>query len=71
PDVAVLAPARGGDPGTIGVDPRVAICGGQRAWVIAPKKRPDYDPTYGRRRTLIATDMNAALFLFDGPPCTP
>lgn len=71
PDVAVLAPPRGGDRGTVGVDPRVAICSGRRAWVIAPKKRPAYDPTYGRHRTLIATDMHAALFLYDGPPCAP
>ncbi|MEO6836191.1 MAG: glycosyltransferase family 39 protein [Candidatus Tumulicola sp.] len=71
PDVVVLAPARGGDPAKDGVDPRVAICGAQRAWVIAPRKRPDYDPTYGRRRRLIATDTNAALFLYDGPLCTP
>ncbi len=70
PDVAVLAPPGGGDPENDGIDPRVAICGAQRAWVIAPKKRPAYDPTYGRRRRLIATDMNAALFLYDGPLCT-
>ncbi len=69
PDVAVLAPPRGGDPETGGIDPRVAICGAQRTWVIAPKKRPDYDPTYGRHRRLIATDMRAALFLYDGPLC--
>ena len=69
PDVAVLAPPSGGDPETDGIDPRVAICGAARAWVIAPKKRPAYDPTYGRRRTLVATDMNAALFLYDGPLC--
>lgn len=69
PDVAVLAPPSGGDPESDGIDPRVAICGAQRTWVIAPKKRPAYDPTYGRRRRLIATDMNAALFLYDGPLC--
>jgi 4-amino-4-deoxy-L-arabinose transferase-like glycosyltransferase len=69
PDVAVLAPPSGGDPETDGIDPRVAICGAPRTWVIAPKKRPPYDPTYGRRRTLVATDMNAALFLYDGPLC--
>ena len=70
PDVAVLAPPSGGDPETDGIDPRVAVCGAQRTWVIAPKRRPAYDPTYGRRRMLIATDMNAALFLYDGPLCT-
>jgi 4-amino-4-deoxy-L-arabinose transferase-like glycosyltransferase len=70
PDVAVLAPAKDGGRENDGIDPRVAICGAQRAWVIAPKKRPAYDPTYGRRRRLIATDMNAALFLYDGPLCT-
>jgi len=69
PDVAVLAPASDGNSETDGIDPRVAICGAQRTWVIAPKKRPAYDPTYGRRRRLIATDMNAALFLYDGPLC--
>jgi 4-amino-4-deoxy-L-arabinose transferase-like glycosyltransferase len=70
PEVAVLAPP-GVDPGSGGIDPRVAICGAQRAWIVAPKKRPAYDPAYGRRRRLIATDMNAALFLYDGPACTP
>jgi 4-amino-4-deoxy-L-arabinose transferase-like glycosyltransferase len=70
PDVDVLAPPSGGDPKTEGIDPRVAICGAERAWVIAPRVRPLYDPTYGRRRTLVATDMKAALFLYDGPPCT-
>ncbi|HKU81636.1 MAG TPA: glycosyltransferase family 39 protein [Candidatus Tumulicola sp.] len=70
PDVAVLAPARDGGREDHGIDPRVAICGARRAWVIAPKRRPSYDPTYGRRRTLVATDLNAALFLYDGPPCS-
>lgn len=69
PYVAVLAPARDGDSENHGVDPRVAICGARRTWVIAPKRRPEYDPTYGRRRTRVATDMNAALFLYDGPLC--
>jgi 4-amino-4-deoxy-L-arabinose transferase-like glycosyltransferase len=69
PGVVVLAPPSGGDSETDGIDPRVAICGARRTWVIAPKKRPQYDPTYGRRRRLIATDMNAALFLYDGPLC--
>lgn len=71
PVVAVLAPPSDGGTQADGIDPRAAICGAQRAWVIAPKKRPAYDPTYGRRRTLIATDMNAALFLYDGPGCKP
>ncbi|HEY1655210.1 MAG TPA: hypothetical protein VGF86_08870, partial [Candidatus Tumulicola sp.] len=71
PDVAVLAPARDGDRENHGVDPRVAICGSQRTWVIEPKTRPQYDPTYGRRRRLIATDMHAALYLYDGPLCRP
>jgi len=70
PDVDVLSPARGGDPQSPGIDPRVAICGAPRAWVIAPRKRPDYDPTYGRHRSLIAVDMKAALYLYDGPDCT-
>lgn len=69
PYVAVLAPARDGDRENHGIDPRVAICGARRAWVVAPKQRPPYDPTYGRRRTLVATDMKAALFLYDGPLC--
>lgn len=68
PAVAVLAPPRG-DKSDRGIDPRTAICNATRAWVVAPKRRPAYDPTYGRHRALIATDLNAALFLYDGPNC--
>jgi 4-amino-4-deoxy-L-arabinose transferase-like glycosyltransferase len=53
-----------------GIDPRSIICGAKRAWVIAPKIRPGYDPTYGRSRRIVATAAKAVLFLYDGPPCT-
>jgi 4-amino-4-deoxy-L-arabinose transferase-like glycosyltransferase len=70
PSIDVLAPPGGGDPSTEGIDPRVAICGSQRTWVVAPARRPTFDPTYGRHRHLIAVDEKAALYLYDGPPCT-
>lgn len=69
PVVNVLEPPNGGDPQTDGVDPRTIICRAPRAWVVAPAVRPSYDPTYGRRRSVIAVDRKAALFLYDGPPC--
>jgi 4-amino-4-deoxy-L-arabinose transferase-like glycosyltransferase len=70
PYVETLAPATGGDPATNGVDPRILICGLQRLWLVAPRRRPAYDPTFGRRRRVVDTDRNAALFLYDGPPCS-
>ncbi|MBV8147635.1 MAG: glycosyltransferase family 39 protein [Candidatus Eremiobacteraeota bacterium] len=69
PSIDVLAPPAGGDPSTDGIDPRVAICGSQRAWLVAPARRPPFDPTYGRHRHLIAVDEKAALYLYVGPPC--
>ena len=69
PVVNVLEPATGGDPQADGVDPRTIICRAPRSWVVAPAVRPSYDPTYGRRRRMIAVDRKAALFLYDGPPC--
>ncbi len=51
-------------------DPRLAICAAARAFVIAPKKRPAYDPTYGRARRTIAASNNDLLFLYEGPSCT-
>ena len=69
PVVHVLAPPNGSDPQTDGADPRAVICHSSRAWVIAPAIRPAYDPTYGRRRQVVAVDRKAALLLYDGPPC--
>jgi 4-amino-4-deoxy-L-arabinose transferase-like glycosyltransferase len=69
PVVHVLAEPSDNDPQSDGVDPRVFICGAPRAWVIAPALRPAYDPTYGRRRRVVAVDRKAALLLYDGPPC--
>jgi 4-amino-4-deoxy-L-arabinose transferase-like glycosyltransferase len=69
PSIDVLAPPGGADPSADGIDPRVAICGWQRTWLVAPARRPPLDPTYGRRRRLIAVDGKAALYLYDGPPC--
>lgn len=69
PTVAVLAapdvPANG-----LGESARSIICAAPRAFVIAPKKRPAYDPTYGRNRRIIAESGKAVLFLYDGPRCT-
>jgi len=66
PVVQVLSPPEGDD---VGIDPQQVICGAERIWVIAPKERPGYDPTYGRNRSIVAEAGNAALFLYDGPPC--
>ena len=57
----------GNDPD--GVDPRPVICDNARAWIIEPSAQPANAPTYGRRRSEVAVDGNAALFLYDGPAC--
>jgi 4-amino-4-deoxy-L-arabinose transferase-like glycosyltransferase len=70
PVVRVLAEPGATDPANDGVDPRAFICSASRAWVIAPAARPAYDPTYGRRRRIVAVDRKAALLLYDGPRCS-
>ncbi len=50
---------------------RPFICAAARVFVVAPKKRPAYDPTYGRRRRITAQSGRAVLFLYDGPACIP
>ena len=50
-------------------DPRLAICSAPRAFVVTAKKRPPFDPTYGRARRAIAVSNNDVLFLYDGPAC--
>lgn len=50
-------------------DPRNVICAAQRAFVVASRKRPDPDPTYGRARRVLAGVGNDVLYLYDGPRC--
>jgi 4-amino-4-deoxy-L-arabinose transferase-like glycosyltransferase len=69
PVVRVLAAPNDGDPQSDGVDPRSFVCGAPRAWVIAPAAGSSSDPSYGRRRNVVAVDRKAALLLYDGPPC--
>lgn len=69
PTVAVLA-APDVPANAMGESARSIICAAPRAFVIAPKKRPAYDPTYGRTRRIIAESGKAVLFLYDGPRCT-
>lgn len=69
PPVAVLA-APDAPPNPQDVSARSVICAASRAFVIAPKKRPSFDPTYGRTRTIVAESGKAVLFLYAGPPCT-
>jgi 4-amino-4-deoxy-L-arabinose transferase-like glycosyltransferase len=45
------------------------ICAAPRAFVIAPKQRPAYDPTYGRDRKILAQSTRAILFLYSGSQC--
>ncbi len=68
PHVYSLAPP-GSTSTAEGVPPRSVICRFARVWLVAPKDRPSYDPTYGRTRTLVMSDGSAALFLIDGPKC--
>jgi len=68
PRIAVLAGPHGAD-STSAADPRSTICSAPRTFVITSKKRPFPDPTYGRRRQLVASSNNDVLFLYDGPPC--
>jgi 4-amino-4-deoxy-L-arabinose transferase-like glycosyltransferase len=69
PHVYALAPpgARKSDEG---VPARSVLCTHERIWLVAPLKRPAYDPTYGRTRALITSRGTGALFLIDGPACT-
>jgi 4-amino-4-deoxy-L-arabinose transferase-like glycosyltransferase len=69
PVVQVLAAPNDGDPQSDGVNPRAFICAAPRAWVIVPASSTPYDPTYGRRRSIVAVDRKAALLLYSGPAC--
>ncbi|MBV8601591.1 MAG: glycosyltransferase family 39 protein [Candidatus Eremiobacteraeota bacterium] len=50
-------------------DPKRVICSAPRAFVVASRKRPTVDPTYGRRRTPLASAANDVLFLYEGSSC--
>ena len=69
PIVRVLAAPGEGDPQNDGVDPRSFICAAPRAWVIVPAVASSHDPSYGRRRRVVAVDRKAALLLYGGAPC--
>ncbi|MGA9945094.1 MAG: glycosyltransferase family 39 protein [Candidatus Cybelea sp.] len=69
PVVSVLAPPGNADPASDGIDPRAFVCGARRAWVVVPASSLAGDPSYGRRRRVIAVDRKAALLLYDGPLC--
>ena len=69
PRVAVLSAA---DmlPSADASDARAFICSHDRIWLVGAKRRPEYDPTYGRKRTLQMQWGSAALYLYSGPACT-
>ncbi len=48
---------------------RDVICANERVWVVAPKKLPLDDSSYGRSRTIAGEWQSAALYLYSGPPC--
>ncbi len=52
-------------------DPRAVVCASPRVFVVTGEQRPTPDPTYGRRRRIIARSNRALLYLFDGPQCEP
>ena len=68
PHVYALAPpgAKKSDEGVPATD---VLCTHERIWLVAPRKRPAFDPTYGRTRALIASRGTGALYLIDGPAC--
>ncbi len=68
PRVYALAPP-GANKSDEGVPARSVICAHERIWLVAPVKRPAFDPTYGRTRTLIAARGTGALYLIDGGAC--
>ncbi len=68
PHVYALAPP-GAKKSDEGVPARGVICTHERIWLVAPLKRPAFDPTYGRTRTLITSRGTGALFLIEGPAC--
>jgi hypothetical protein len=45
------------------------VCSSRRVFVVASRKRPVPDPTYGRTRRTVAVAQNDVLYLFEGPPC--
>ena len=69
PHVYALAPpgAKKSDEGVPATD---VLCTHERIWLVAPLKRPAFDPTYGRARRLIASRGTGALYLIDGPACS-
>ncbi len=68
PPIAVLA-----SPDTLAPlpqnKPALVLCAAPRVLLVAPLQRPSHDPTYGRRRRLLASSLKDALYLIDGPPC--
>jgi 4-amino-4-deoxy-L-arabinose transferase-like glycosyltransferase len=50
-------------------DPRRAICSARRVFVVTSRQRSAADPTYGRKRRLLATAGHDVLYLYDGAPC--
>ena len=69
PPVVTLAAA--GDPRPLHEAlPQNVICRATRAFVVTSKRRPPFDPSYGRNRRLLAVDDNDALYLYEGPRCS-
>jgi len=50
-------------------DPALLLCQPNRVFLVGPTERPNPDPTYGRRRRVLARAGKDTLFLFDGPGC--
>ena len=69
PQIAIVDGPNGNDAGS-DTDPRRAICGAERAFVVTSRSRPEPDPTYGRDRRIVAASGKDIVFLYDGPRCT-
>ncbi|MGB6985238.1 MAG: glycosyltransferase family 39 protein [Candidatus Aquilonibacter sp.] len=69
PHVYALAPP-GAKKSDEGMPATEVLCTHERIWLVAPLRRPAFDPTYGRTRMLIASRGTGALYLIDGPACS-
>ncbi len=58
------------DPSAAATALRQTVCGPSRAFIVTSGTRPQPDPTYGRRRSIVARAGKDVLYLYDGPRCS-
>ena len=50
-------------------NPRAAICGSSRVYLVTSKDRAGQEPAFGRNRQIVARAEKDVLYLYDGPSC--